>query len=143
MVSQAGYFIAKVNVIKQTTSTVFAQLDTGFNHLLRPMLYGSHHEIENISNPNGKKRFYSVVGYICETDTFGNNRKISEISEGDYLLFKNCGAYCYNMSSNYNSRYRPAEVFLIDSKSYLIRKRETIKDILRNQIKIEIPDKKQ
>ncbi len=143
LVSQAGYFIAKVNVIKQTTSTVFAQLDTGFNHLLRPMLYGSHHEIENISNPNGKKRFYSVVGYICETDTFGNNRKISEISEGDYLLFKNCGAYCYNMSSNYNSRYRPAEVFLIDSKSYLIRKRETIKDILRNQIKIEIPDKKQ
>ena len=143
LVSQAGYFIAKVNVIKQTTSTVFAQLDTGFNHLLRPMLYGSHHEIENISNPNGKKRFYSVVGYICETDTFGNNRKISEISEGDYLLFKNCGAYCYNMSSNYNSRYRPAEVFLIDNKSYLIRKRETIKDILRNQIKIEIPDKKQ
>jgi len=143
LVSQAGYFIAKVNVIKQTTSTVFAQLDTGFNHLLRPMLYGSHHEIENISNPNGKKRFYSVVGYICETDTFGNNRKISEISEGDYLLFKNCGAYCYNMSSNYNSRYRPAEVFLLDNKSYLIRKRETIKDILRNQIKIEIPDKKQ
>ena len=143
LVSQAGYFIAKVNVIKQTTSTVFAQLDTGFNHLLRPMLYGSHHEIENISNPNGKKRFYSVVGYICETDTFGNNRKISEISEGDYLLFKNCGAYCYNMSSNYNSRYRPAEVFLIDNKSYLIRKRETIKDILRNQIKIKIPDKKQ
>ncbi len=143
LVSQAGYFIAKVNVIKQTTSTVFAQLDTGFNHLLRPMLYGSHHEIENISNPNGKKRFYSVVGYICETDTFGNNRKISEISEGDYLLFKNCGAYCYNMSSNYNSRYRPAEVFLIDNKSYLIRKRETIKDILRNQIKIEIPGKKQ
>ena len=142
LVSQAGYFIAKVNVIKQTTSTVFAQLDTGFNHLLRPMLYGSHHEIENISNPNGKKRFYSVVGYICETDTFGNNRKISEISEGDYLLFKNCGAYCYNMSSNYNSRYRPAEVFLLDNKSYLIRKRETIKDILRNQIKIEIPDKK-
>ena len=141
LVSQAGYFIAKVNVIKQTTSTVFAQLDTGFNHLLRPMLYGSHHEIENISNPNGKKRFYSVVGYICETDTFGNNRKISEISEGDYLLFKNCGAYCYNMSSNYNSRYRPAEVFLLDNKSYLIRKRETIKDILRNQIKIEIPDK--
>lgn len=142
LVSQAGYFIAKVNVIKQTTSTVFAQLDTGFNHLLRPMLYGSYHEIENISNPNGKKRFYSVVGYICETDTFGNNRKISEISEGDYLLFKNCGAYCYNMSSNYNSRYRPAEVFLLDNKSYLIRKRETIKDILRNQIKIEIPDKK-
>ena len=141
LVSQAGYFIAKVNIIKQTTSTVFAHIDSGFNHLIRPMLYGSHHEIENISNPKGKKRFYSIVGYICETDTFGNNRKISEISEGDYLLFKNSGAYCYNMSSNYNSRYRPAEVLIMDNKSYLIRKRETIQDILRNQIKIEFSNK--
>ena len=141
LVSQAGYFIAKVNVIKQTTSTVFAHIDSGFNHLIRPMLYGSHHEIENISNPKGKKRFYSIVGYICETDTFGNNRKISEISEGDYLLFKNSGAYCYNMSSNYNSRYRPAEVLIIENKSYLIRKKETMKDILRNQIKIEFSNK--
>ena len=141
LVSQAGCFIAKVNAIKQTTSTVFAHIDSGFNHLIRPMLYGSHHEIENISNPKGKKRFYSIVGYICETDTFGNNRKISEISEDDYLLFKNSGAYCFNMSSNYNSRYRPAEVLIIEDKSYLIRKRETFKDILRNQIKIEFPDK--
>ena len=141
LVSQAGYFIAKVNAIKQTTSTVFAHIDSGFNHLIRPMLYGSHHEIENISNPKGKKRFYSIVGYICETDTFGNNRKISEISEDDYLLFKNSGAYCFNMSSNYNSRYRPAEVLIIEDKSYLIRKRETFKDLLRNQIKIEFPDK--
>ena len=142
LVSQAGYFIAKVNVIKQTTSTVFAQIDTGFNHLIRPMLYGSHHEIENISNPKGKKRFYSIVGYICETDTFASNREITEISEGDYLLFKNCGAYCFNMSSNYNSRCRPAEVLIINNKAHLVRERETIEDLLRSQIKIEIPDEK-
>ena len=96
---------------------------------------------ENHDEHKGKKRFYSIVGYICETDTFGNNRKISEISEDDYLLFKNSGAYCFNMSSNYNSRYRPAEVLIIEDKSYLIRKRETFKDLLRNQIKIEFPDK--
>jgi diaminopimelate decarboxylase len=134
LVSEAGYFISKVNVIKQTTSTVFAQIDSGFNHLIRPMFYGSHHEIKNISNPKGRERFYSVVGYICETDTFGSNRKISEINEGDFLVFKNAGAYCQTMASNYNSRYRPAEVLWINNEAHLIRKEETFQDILHNQV---------
>ncbi len=134
LVSEAGYFISKVNVIKQTTSTVFAQIDSGFNHLIRPMFYGSHHEIENISNPKGRERFYSVVGYICETDTFGSNRKISEINEGDFLVLKNAGAYCQTMASNYNSRYRPAEVLWINNEAHLIRKEETFQDILHNQV---------
>ena len=86
LVSQAGYFLTRVNSIKQTTSTVFAQVNSGFNHLIRPMFYGSHHDIINISNPKGKERFYTVVGYICETDTFGSNRKIAEINEGDILM---------------------------------------------------------
>ncbi|MFZ8961055.1 MAG: diaminopimelate decarboxylase, partial [Flavobacteriaceae bacterium] len=141
LVSQAGYFIAKVNAVKQTTSTVFAQVDSGFNHLIRPMFYGSHHEIENITNPEGKKRFYTVVGYICETDTFGNNRKISEITEGDLLAFKNAGAYCMTMSSNYNSRYRPAEVLWIDNQAHLIRERETFDDLIKNQIMVDISEK--
>lgn len=136
LVSEAGVFLAKVNVVKQTTSTVFAQIDSGFNHLIRPMLYGSQHEIINISNPKGRERFYSVVGYICETDTFANNRRISEINEGDILCFKNAGAYCFTMASNYNSRYRPAEVLIYKGKPYLIRQRETFEDILRNQIEI-------
>jgi len=136
LVSEAGYFLTKVNVVKQTTSTVFAQVDSGFNHLIRPMLYGSQHEIINISNPKGRERFYSVVGYICETDTFANNRRINEISEDDILAFKNAGAYCYSMASNYNSRYRPAEVLWHNNKAHLIRKRETFDDILNNQIEI-------
>ena len=136
LVSQAGYFVTQVNVVKQTTSTVFAQVDSGFNHLIRPMLYGSHHHIENISNPEGKERFYSVVGYICETDTFGSNRKIAEIKEGDLLVFKNCGAYCFSMASNYNSRYRPAEILWHDGKAHLIRKMESFEDILQNQVEI-------
>ena len=138
LVSSAGFFLTKVNAIKQTTSTIFAQVDSGFNHLIRPMFYGSHHEIINISNPNGKNRFYTVVGYICETDTFANNRRISEISEGDILAFKNAGAYCFTMSSNYNSRYRPAEVLLYKNNYHLIRKKENMTDILNNQILVDI-----
>ena len=137
LVSKAGHFITQVNVVKQTTSTIFAQVDSGFNHLIRPMLYGSHHHIENLSNPNGKERFYSVVGYICETDTFASNRKIAEITEGNLLVFRNCGAYCFSMSSNYNSRYRPAEVLWYKGKGHLIRKRETFDDILQNQVELE------
>tara|TARA_B100000787_G_scaffold170248_1_gene165167 strand:+ start:360 stop:1565 length:1206 start_codon:yes stop_codon:yes gene_type:complete len=138
LVSEAGYFLSKVNVVKQTTSTVFASIDSGFNHLIRPMMYDSYHHITNISNPEGRDRYYSVVGYICETDTFGSNRRISEISEGNILCFQNAGAYCFSMASNYNSRYRPAEVMILEGNDYLIRKRETFKDILNNQEIIEI-----
>jgi diaminopimelate decarboxylase len=133
LVSDAGVFLAKVNVVKQTTSTVFAHVDSGFNHFIRPMMYDSHHHITNISNPEGRDRYYSVVGYICETDTFGSNRRIPEISEEDVLCFHNAGAYCFSMASNYNSRCLPAEVMLHQGKDYLIRKRQTIQDILHNQ----------
>ncbi len=138
LVSESGKFLAKVNVIKQTTSTIFAGIDSGFNHLIRPMMYESYHHITNISNPKGRERYYTVVGYICETDTFGSNRKISEITEGDILCFDNAGAYCYSMASNYNSRYRPAEVLIYKGKDYLIRERETFDDILRNQINVDL-----
>ena len=134
LVSEAGRFLVKVNVVKQTTSTVFAGIDSGFNHLIRPMFYGATHYIENLSNPEGKKRFYSVVGYICETDTFASNRQIAEITEGDILCFHNAGAYCYTMASNYNSRLRPAEVLWQNGEAKLIRKAETFEDLVRNQI---------
>lgn len=134
LVSESGFFLAKVNVVKQTTSTVFAGIDSGFNHLIRPMFYGSQHFIENISNPKGKERFYSVVGYICETDTFANNRRIAEIAEGDLLCFRNAGAYCFSMASNYNSRYKPAEALWKDGKGILIRERESFEDLLKNQL---------
>ncbi len=137
LVSEAGHFLAKVNVVKQTTSTVFASIDSGFNHLIRPMLYGASHKIVNISNPQGRERFYSVVGYICETDTFASNRRINEISEGDILCFHNAGAYCFTMASNYNSRFRPPEVLWYKGKSYLIRERENFDDLLKNQVDVK------
>ncbi len=138
LVSEAGYFLAKVNVVKQTTSMVFAGIDTGFNHLIRPMFYNSHHDIINITNPKGKERFYSVVGYICETDTFATNRRIAEITEGDIVAFKNAGAYCFSMASNYNSRYRPAEILWHEGEAHLIRKRETFEDLTKNQVDVNL-----
>ena len=138
LVSEAGKFLVHVNVVKQTTSTVFASVDSGMNHFIRPMFYDSYHHITNLSNPNGKERFYTVVGYICETDTFGSNRRINEIKEGDVLCFNNAGAYCFSMASNYNSRYRPAEVLVKNGMDFLIRKRETIEDIFKNQEIIDL-----
>jgi diaminopimelate decarboxylase len=138
LVSESGIFLVRVNVVKQTTSTVFAGVDSGLNHLIRPMLYDSYHKIVNISKTEGRTRVYNVVGYICETDTFGVNRKMTEINEGDILAFYNAGAYCFTMSSNYNSRYRPAEVLIHEGKDYLIRERETMEDILKNQINVDI-----
>jgi len=102
------------------------------------MLYGSYHGIKNISNPDGRNRFYSVVGYICETDTFAQNRQISEITEGDILAFANAGAYCYSMTSNYNSRYRPAEILWHNGAAHLIRERETMEDILKHQVPVDL-----
>ena len=139
LVSEAGYFITRVNVVKQTTSTVFAQVDSGFNHLIRPMFYNSYHHIFNLSNPKGKERFYSVVGYICETDTFANNRRIAEINEGDLLCFRNAGAYCFSMASNYNSRFRPAEVLWYNGQAHLIRHRESFEDLIKNQVQVDFP----
>ncbi len=138
LVSEAGYFFCKVNVIKQTTATVFAGVDTGLNHLIRPMLYEAYHHIENVSRPLGRQRVYSVVGYICETDTFASDRLINEMSEGDILCFRNAGAYCYQMASNYNSRFKPAEVLIHKGKANLITRRQTMEDILANQVEVEL-----
>ena len=134
LVSQCGYFVVKTNVIKQTPAAVFAGVNSGFNHLIRPMMYDAYHHIENISNPKGPERIYNVVGNICETDTFAWDRKLHEVREGDYLVFNNAGAYGFEMSSNFNSRLKPAEVMVIDGKAKLIRKRDVFEDLLRNQV---------
>jgi diaminopimelate decarboxylase len=137
LVSESGYLIVRVNVVKQTTATVFAGVDSGQNHLIRPMFYDAYHGIINISNPEGTPRIYTVVGYICETDTFAWDRKLNEIREGDLLAIKNAGAYGYTMSNNYNTRPRPAEVMIWQGKTHLIRKRETLDDMMRNMVALE------
>jgi len=137
LVSESGTFCCTVNGLKQTTATVFAQVDTGMNHLIRPMFYDSYHHIENISNPKASSRVYTVVGYICETDTFASDRQINEVRQGDILAFRNAGAYCFTMANNYNSRFKPAEVLVHKGKAHLITKRQNLEDLLHNQIEME------
>ena len=136
LVSESGYFITEVNVLKQTPISTFASVDSGFNHLIRPMFYDAYHRIVNISNPDGAIKKYSVVGNICETDTFAWDRDLNEVREGDYLVFYNAGAYGFEMSSNFNSRFKPAEVMVQEGQPYIIRKRDQFQDLLRNQIEV-------
>ncbi len=142
LVSEAGYFLVRANQVKPTMSTVFVGVNSGQNHLIRPMYYDAYHHITNISHPEGKPRIYSVVGYICETDTFAWDRKIAEIREGDVLCFSNAGAYGFSMASNYNSRLRPAEVWIKDGKAACIRRAETLEDLLRTQEGLEVKEAK-
>lgn len=137
IVSEAGVLLVNVNVVKQTTSTVFLGVNSGQNHLIRPMFYNAYHEIENISNPGGEKKLYSVVGNICESDTFGFDRLISEVRENDILAIKNAGAYGFSMSNQYNARLRPAEALIVDGEIKLIRRRETLEDLYRNEVELE------
>lgn len=134
LVSEAGYLLTSVNVLKETSATTFAGVNSGFNHLIRPMFYEAYHRIRNISNEDGVIKNYTITGNICETDTFAWERPMNEIREGDLLVFDNAGAYGFEMASNFNSRYRPAEVMVKDGKPYLIRKREVFEDLLRNLV---------
>ncbi|MBB6461203.1 diaminopimelate decarboxylase [Flammeovirga kamogawensis] len=136
LVSESGHLLTKVNVLKHSPAAVFVGVDSGLNHLIRPMMYDAYHNIINISNASAPKRVYDVVGYICETDTFGYDRKLNEVRVGDILSLENAGAYSYSMSSNYNSRFRPAEVLVFNGKPHLIRERETLEDLTRGQVDI-------
>lgn len=136
LVSECGYFLVKANVIKQTTATVFVGVNSGFNHLIRPMFYEAFHKISNLNNPTGAERIYTVVGNICETDTFAWDRVLTEVREGDILCFHNAGAYGFEMSSNFNSRLKPAEVMIKEGKAFLIRDREIFEDLLKNQLEV-------
>lgn len=138
IVSEAGTLLVKVNVIKQTTSTVFAGVNSGQNHLIRPMFYDAYHRITNVSNPSGEKKLYSVVGNICESDTLGYDRLLNEVREKDILAIANAGAYGFTMSNQYNARCRPAEALIYKGKVQLIRQREKLEDIYRNELEIEI-----
>jgi diaminopimelate decarboxylase len=137
LVSGSGYFIVQANVVKPTMATVFVGVNSGFNHLIRPMFYEAYHHIMNISNPTGPERIYTVVGNICETDTFAWDRPLNEVREGDFLAFCNAGAYGFEMSSQFNSRLRPAEVLVKDGKVQVIRKRSTFEDLLLNQVDLQ------
>jgi diaminopimelate decarboxylase len=139
LVSESGVFLVRANVVKKAPNRTFVGVNSGLNHLIRPMMYDSYHHILNVSNVSEHAQdTYDVVGYICETDTFATDRALNRVSEGDILAFLNAGAYGFMMSSQYNSRFRPAEVLVLNSQAHLIRARETMNDIIANQILVEI-----
>lgn len=124
VVAESGYLIIEVNTLKNNRGRLIAGTNSGFNHLIRPLLYGSYHHIENLTNPNGKKYLYDVCGNICESgDCFAEQRELPEIREGDLLVIKTAGAYCYSMGSIYNLRSMPSELLVIDDQEYLITKK--------------------
>lgn len=137
LVSEAGYLIVQATVVKETPTLHFVGVDSGLNHLIRPMMYDAYHDIYNLSNQSGETKDYTVVGYICETDTLAAQRHLHTVKEGDLLVLKNAGAYGFTMASNYNARLRPAEVLVWEGKAHLIRKREQFEDLLRNQEMIQ------
>jgi diaminopimelate decarboxylase len=140
LVSESGHLLVKTNVVKENPTRTFVAVDSGLNHLIRPMMYDAYHDIKNISNPsvseNSSEKTYNVVGYICETDTFATDRSLPEVKPGDVLSFENAGAYGFSMASNYNARFRPAEVLVYEGRPYLIRQRETFEDLLRGQVDV-------
>ncbi len=136
LVSESGHLLAGVNVVKETPTRTFVQVDSGLNHLIRPMMYDAYHDIKNVSNSAGDEKTYTVVGYICETDTFATDRSLPDVQAGNVLSFENAGAYGFSMASNYNTRFRPAEVLVYEGKPYLIRQRETFEDMVRGQVDI-------
>ncbi|MFC5626630.1 diaminopimelate decarboxylase [Algoriphagus winogradskyi] len=138
LVSESGYLVVESNVVKKTPQITFVGVDSGLNHLIRPMMYDAFHDVYNLSNPEGELNPYNVVGYICETDTLAKDRMLAKVSKGDLLVFKNAGAYGISMASNYNSRLRPAEVLVWGGKAQLIRNRELFEDLIRNQVEIDI-----
>lgn len=138
LVSECGYLLVNVNVVKPTPTVTFVGVNSGLNHLIRPMMYDAYHEIVNISNPGGAMKTYTVVGYICETDTLGADRELNEVREGDLLVLKNAGAYGFTMASNYNSRLRPAEVLIWKGRARVIREREQFEDLLKGQVEIDL-----
>lgn len=139
LVSESGYLVTKANVVKETPALTFVGVDSGLNHLIRPMMYNAYHEIVNVSNDGAPLKTYTVVGNICETDTLGSDRQLNEVREGDLIVLKNAGAYGYSMASNYNSRSRPPEVLVVNGKAHLIRERDSLTDLLRGQ-KDVLPD---
>lgn len=136
LVSECGYLITQVNVLKDNGVQIFAGVNSGLNHLIRPMMYDAYHHIVNISNPHAEEKVYTVTGYICETDTFATDRLLHEVREGDCLVFYNAGAYGFEMASQYNSRYKPAEVLVKGGEAFLIRRRDVFEDLLKNQLNV-------
>lgn len=130
LVSNAGFLLTQVNIVKEAGEKQLACVNSGLNHLLRPMMYDAYQHIENLSQRR-EQVTYDVVGNICETDTLGEDVTLNKVEAGDILAIHSAGAYGITMASNYNFRSRPAEVLVQGEKIQLISKRETFEELIK------------
>lgn len=138
LVGNAGVLLSEVVYVKETSDRDFLVIDSAMNDLIRPTLYDAYHNIEAVENRDAPAKIYDVVGPICETgDTFTRDRALTEMKRGDLLVIKSAGAYGYCMASNYNTRGLPAEIFVLDGKAHMISKRQTLDEIIDQDI---VPD---
>ncbi len=144
LVAESGYLIAEIRAIKQMGENTFYLLDTGFNDLARPILYGAYHPISIVHrSPRQTSHDVDVVvgGPLCESGDiftqeeggFVSKRKLPSASVGDLLVMEVAGAYGFVMASNYNGRYRAEEVLIENGQLHSIRKRETFEDLIRGE----------
>ena len=141
IIGNTSFLISKVLYIKKNESKNFAICDAGMNDLLRPALYKSYHEIVNLSNfPSSDKNLnvFDIVGPVCESSDCFFPKKSIDLSENDYIAIMNTGAYGYSMASNYNSRPKPVEILIDYNKCIVIRKKESIDDLMKNEITQEL-----
>ncbi|MEL7529687.1 MAG: diaminopimelate decarboxylase [Bacteroidota bacterium] len=134
LVGPAGVLLSKIVLCKNNGHIDLLGLDTGFNHLIRPMMYDAYHQIVNLSRSAEPAQKYNVVGNICEIDNFAVQRTMPQSQKGDIVAILHAGAYGFSMASQYNSRYRPAEVLVRQDKARLIRKRDTYADLINQQV---------
>lgn len=138
LVGNSGYLLTSVLYEKQNYKKDFLIVDAGMNDLLRPSLYDAFHKIEEVNKNNGPRKKYNVVGPICETgDVLGKDVELPPLVKNDLLIIHSVGAYGYVMSSNYNTRPKAPEVLIEDKKIKLIRKKETITQIMENEFNNE------
>lgn len=134
LVGNSGIFVTKMLYVKRTQGKTFYIVDGAMNDLVRPSLYDAYHEIIPVVEAAGKTAAVDIVGPICESGDFlAKDRQLAEVKEGDLLAVKSAGAYGFSMSSNYNSRMRAAEVLVRGSEFFVVRKRETLKDLTRGE----------
>ena len=137
LVAQAGMLLVRVLYMKKNGKKTFVITDAGMNDLIRPALYQAYHEIVPVTSRAGRKQMVDVVGPVCETgDFFARDRAMPRLEVGDLVAILDAGAYGMSLSSNYNSRLRPAEVLIRGKSPELIRRRETVRDLMRPEVEI-------
>lgn len=132
--ANAGIMVTTVEYLKTQDDHHFAIVDAGMNDLIRPALYEAWMKIiPVVEHPQGQRQSYDVVGPVCETSDFLGKKRDLTLNQGDLLVVRSAGAYGFTMSSNYNTRCRPAEVMVDGSQVYLVRERERFEDLWRGE----------